>query len=230
MNQKIAWVTGGRGGIGSAVLNKLCYEEMGFWKVLSVGRGEDNDIVCDVSSQEDVMKMTVKEPKPDVLVTCHAADALHSTIEDMMNIDVLGVHYICLHSVTNMIKNEWGRIINLTSYHTQGTYPNREAYCAAKSGVAGYSRSLALTLAKHNITVNCVAPGVTETPRTRKFIQEGLVDEERLLKRTPLRRFVEPFEVADLVAFLASDKASAITGQEIIIDNGYTISNYPGDY
>ena len=226
-NQKIAWVTGGRGGIGSTVV--IALKNSGY-ETFSFGRNEENDIICDVSNQDNVMEMTAKEQKPDVLVTCHAADALHSTIEDMMAIDVLGVHYICLHSVTNMIKNGWGRIINLTSYHTQGTYPNRESYSSAKSAVAGYTRSLALTLAKHNITCNSVAAGVTATERTEKFIRNGLVDRTKLLKRTPLGRFAEPEDIANVVAFLASDKASFVTGQEWVVDGGYTISNSPEDY
>lgn len=226
-NQKIAWVTGGRGGIGSAVCKAL--ENMGHI-VESIGRDVENDIICDLSNQDDVIKAALSNDKPNIIVTCHAADAIYSTIEEIIATDFLGVHYACLHFISKMIKNEWGRIINLTSYHSLATYPNRMEYSSAKAGVAGYSRSLALTLAQHNITVNCVAPGVTETSRTRKFIEERLVDEERLLKRTPLRRFAQPEEIAYLVAFLASDKSSFITAQQIVIDGGYTASNWPGDY
>ena len=226
-NQKIAWVTGGRGGIGSAVVEALVLQND--YAVQSIGRDEENDIIIDLIMEEDVAFYANMNESPNILVTCHAA-RVGSTVEGIIEVDLLGVHNVCKHFISKMIKNEWGRIINLTSYHTQGTYPEREGYAAAKSGVAGYTRSLALTLAKYNITCNCVAPGVTDTPRTREFIKQGLVNEEALLKRTPLRRFAQPEDVANLVAFLASDKAEFITGQEIFCDGGYGISNYAGDY
>ena len=226
---KIAWVTGGRGGIGSAVMTAF---ENANYHTLPVGKSSENAWVIDLSHSRNIETLARKlrvADYPDIIVTCHAAPGM-ARDEDIVNLDLIGTMGITSYFTKKMIKNKWGRIINLTSYHSQATYPHREGYAAAKAGVAGYSRSLALSLAEHNITVNCVAPGVTETPRTRKFIKEGLVDEDRLLARTPLRRFAQPAEIADLVAFLASDKAEFITGQEIVIDGGYGISNNPGDY
>ena len=226
---KIAWVTGGRGGIGSAVVTAL--ENMKY-RVYTVGENEENDLRVDLSNDEHVEFM-IKEKAysvlPDVIVTCHAAPAM-APIEETIALDLLGVHRVCKHFISKMIKNKWGRIINLTSYHSSVTYPERHGYAGAKSGVRGYSRSLALTLAKHNITVNCIAPGPIETPRTRKFIKEGLIDEDRILKRTPLRRLGQPEDIANMVAYLASDKAEFITAQEFIVDGGYSASAYPDDY
>ena len=225
---KIAWVTGGRGGIGSAVVTAL--NNMGY-ETKTVGKSSKNDYSYDLSEHIRFIIGFIPEVNllPDIIVTCHAAPAMAS-LEDIIDTDLLGVHNVCKHFISKMIKNEWGRIINLTSYHTQATYPDRMGYAAAKGGVRSYSRSLALTLAKYNITVNCVGASPVDTPRTRKFIKEGLINEDRIIKRTPLRRLAQPEDVANVVAFLASDKAEFITAQEWMVDGGYLASSFPGDY
>jgi len=122
----------------------------------------------------------------------------------------------------NMIKNNYGRIVNVSSVTGPlVSNPGETAYSAAKAAMVGMSRSLAIEVAKYNITVNNVAPG---------WIGTGSSTEEEIVaaENTPMGRAGSPQEVADLIAFLASDESTYITGQMIVIDGGNTIQEYKG--
>ena len=116
-----------------------------------------------------------------------------------------------------MVKNRWGRIINISS--TSAVLGNKgQANCAAaKAGIEAMSRSLARELGSRNINVNCVAPGFIETDMTKE-ISDG--NEDFLASQIPLGRLGKPNEIAEVVNFLASDKANYITGQTIHVNGG----------
>ena len=124
-----------------------------------------------------------------------------------------------------MIKSNYGRIVNVSSVTGPlVSNPGETAYSAAKAAMVGLSRSLAIEVAKSNITVNNVAPGWIGTGSSTK-------EEHVAAENTPIGRAGSPQEVADLIAFLASDESTYITGQMIVIDGGNTIQEYkgPGD-
>jgi len=122
----------------------------------------------------------------------------------------------------HMIKNNYGRIVNVSSVTGPlVSNPGETAYSAAKAAMVGMSRSLAIEVAKHNITVNNVAPGWIGTGSSTP-------EEQVAAENTPLGRAGSPREVADLIAFLASDESTYITGQMIVIDGGNTIQEYKG--
>lgn len=118
-----------------------------------------------------------------------------------------------------MIRQNYGRIVNTSSIGALGNI-GQANYAASKAGVIGLTYTLALELARYNITVNCVAPGATRTPMTA-----GIPDNlrEALIQKIPLRRMAEPEEIAHLHLFLASDEAAYITGQVIFCDGGVSV-------
>ena len=136
---------------------------------------------------------------------------------DVLNIHLNGTFKISKTVLKLMLKKRWGRIINITS--TSAAIGNRGQanYAAAKSGVEGFSRSLAKEVGSRGITVNSVAPGYIDTDMTDQ-IDEKIKKE--ILKKIPLSRFGKPREVAELIEFLISDEASYITGQTIHINGG----------
>ena len=124
--------------------------------------------------------------------------------------------------VPGMIERGYGRIVNMSSVTGPVVAnPEEAAYCAAKAGVLGLTRGLALDVAKHGITVNAVGPGWIDTGSTTEGERAGALN-------TPLGRAAHPEEVGRLVCFLASDEASYITGQLVVIDGGNTIQEYKG--
>jgi 3-oxoacyl-[acyl-carrier protein] reductase len=125
-----------------------------------------------------------------------------------------GFYNVTQPLIMPMVRHRWGRIINMTS--VSGLTGNRGQvnYSAAKAGIIGATKALAQEMAKRNITVNAVAPGLIETD----MIQD--VPLEHVMPMIPMRRLGQPQEVADLVAFLASEKAGYITGQVIGINGG----------
>jgi 3-oxoacyl-[acyl-carrier protein] reductase len=121
-----------------------------------------------------------------------------------------------------MIKNKYGRIVNVSSVTGPlVSNPGESAYSAAKAAIVGMSRSLAIEVAQYNITVNNVAPGWIGTGSSTE-------EEKVAAENTPMGRAGTPQEVADLIAFLASDESTYITGQMIVIDGGNTIQEYKG--
>jgi NAD(P)-dependent dehydrogenase (short-subunit alcohol dehydrogenase family) len=252
---RVAVVTGAGSGIGAAVAEKLFRLHA---NVELIARSETNVAaaahrldpalgqarfhVCDVRSEKELIgvrdDILSSRGKIDVLVTCAAAGAAAGQAEEMsletwrsiMETDLDGVFLTCKIFGACMIRGGYGRIVNMTSFHTIATYPYRVAYNAAKSGVEGLTRALAVEWGRHGITVNAVAPGPIRTPRTTWFLSQSPDTETGMLGRTPATRIGETDDVAALVAFLASEEARHVNGQQIVIDGGWTKSAWWGDY
>jgi 3-oxoacyl-[acyl-carrier protein] reductase len=120
-----------------------------------------------------------------------------------------------------MMKQRYGRIVNITSVVGASGNPGQANYAAAKAGVAGMTRALAREVGSRGITVNCVAPGFIETDMTRSL---GEAQSASLLSQIPLGRLGQPVEIAHAVAFLASPEASYITGTELHVNGGMLMS------
>jgi len=133
--------------------------------------------------------------------------------------------------VPGMKRNGWGRIVNIASAHALVASPFKSAYVAAKHGIAGLTRTVALETAEHGITVNAICPGYVLTPLVERQIPDqararGISEEQVvrdvLLAAQPTRKFVEISQVAALAAFLCSDDAASITGALLPVDGGWT--------
>ena len=119
-----------------------------------------------------------------------------------------------------MVARGYGRIVNLSSIWGQVSRPRRVTYALTKSGLNGLTRTLAVELAAHNVLVNAVAPGYVNTELTRQNNSPQEID--AICQTIPARRLAEPAEIAEVVAFLCSEKNSYITGQTIVVDGGFT--------
>lgn len=136
---------------------------------------------------------------------------------DIMNVHLNGTFQLSKRALKMILKNKWGRIINISSASASIGNRGQSNYAAAKAGVEAFTKSLAKEVGKRDITVNAVAPGFISTDMTEQ--NEG-VSSKDLVKEIPLGRFGEPNEVANLVHFLCTDDASYITGQTIHINGG----------
>src|SRR5205085_2830282 len=134
-------------------------------------------------------------------------------------------------AIPAMKQKGWGRIINTASAHSLVASPNKSAYVAAKHGIAGLTKTVALEAARDGITVNCISPGYVWTPLVEQQIPDtmatrGLTREQVmndvLLAAQPTKRFVTPDEVAALAVFLCRDEAASVTGANLSMDGGWT--------
>jgi 3-oxoacyl-[acyl-carrier protein] reductase len=139
--------------------------------------------------------------------------------ETVLGINLKGAFNCARAAARGMLKNQYGRIVNISSVSGIIGNTGQVNYCASKAGLLGLTKALAKELGSRNITVNAVAPGFITTEMTA-----GLPEDikEKMLAQIPLRRFGGPEEIAELVAFLASDAAAYITGQTITVDGGMT--------
>lgn len=218
--EKIALITGSSRGIGNAIAKM--FKSNGF-KLLTPSRKEMN--LNDNLSIESYCKKI--EDDIDVLINCAGVNTI-ATLNDlndndlnsMIQIDLLAPLKIiqCLND--KMGRNRLGHIVNISSIWSIISKEGRSGYSAAKAGINGMTRTLALEFASKNILINSVAPGYVNTELTKQ--NNTAEDIANITSLIPLQRLADPDEIASLVYFLCSDMNTYITGQTIIIDGGYT--------
>ncbi len=245
LDGKVAVVTGSSRGIGRAIALKLADRGAKVVVNYRISQAEAEEVAslirkcgseavtfkADVSRREEaealIQEALGRFGRLDILV--NNAGLIRDTLlvrmsdEDwdlVMDVNLRGTFYCCRAAVRPMIRQRWGRIINMSSIVGVHGNVGQTNYSAAKAGVIGFTKSLAKEVASRNVTVNVVAPGLIETDVTTKLNERVKAE---LFKRIHLGRLGTPEEVAELVAFLASDAAGYITGQVLLIDGGMSL-------
>jgi NAD(P)-dependent dehydrogenase (short-subunit alcohol dehydrogenase family) len=241
MGKRIALVTGAAKGIGRAITQKLVEEnyfviatdidaEGGKKLLKDFGKEKLQFAKADICKEKIVLKLfekIIKEYKQlDVLV--NNAGIIRDNViwkmsledfEAVLNINLKGTWLMCREAARMMRQQTSGRIINIASRAWLGN-AGQSNYSASKAGVVALTRVLALELGKYNVCVNAVAPGLIDTPLSQKLPKDVL---QKLLDAQPTKTMGKPDDVANMVAFLASEKAQFITGQTIYVDGGKSI-------
>lgn len=239
MTKRVALVTGGSKGIGAACVKSLA--QAGFNVAIHYRSGEADahqlaqslpgeakvfgaDLTTPGACEELVKKVKAEMGSLDVLVN-NAGLALdqilpfakEEDLDKMLGTNLKPVFLLCKLSAKQMIRQKWGRIINLSSVVGYTGNGGQSMYAATKGAITAFTKSIAVDLAGFGITANCVAPGLIDTDMTAKIPEEA---KAAILGKIPLKRAGQPSEVASAVAFLASDNSSYITGSTIHVNGG----------
>jgi NAD(P)-dependent dehydrogenase (short-subunit alcohol dehydrogenase family) len=186
--------------------------------------------VTDTEQMKTLGEKTIKKfGRVDILVN-NAGIVLDSPFQEIteekwqhiFNVNVHGIFRGSQSVVNQMIEQKYGKIINISSIHSIIGVNNFTAYCSTKGAVTQITKSLAAELARHNIQVNAICPGYVKSEITKSVLDNEDIY-EKVIKRIPLKRMAEPEEIAWLAVYLASDIASFITGESIVMDGGQTV-------
>ena len=245
LNNKIAIVTGASQGIGKIIAfelaksgahvacisrNKKAIESI--VEEITINGGQASSFPCDISDSDtlsEIITEIIKEnSRIDILVN-NAGITKDSLLirmsieqwDDVINTNLKGAFHCTKAVVRYMMKNKFGRIINITSIVGLTGNAGQANYAASKAGLIGMTKSIAKEVASRGITANCIAPGWIETSMTDKL--SGEVKNE-FLSHIPVGRIGSPDDIANAVIFLASDEAGYITGQTITVDGGRIIN------
>lgn len=246
LKERIAIVTGAGQGIGLGIARALATEgahivigelvpergEAAAKNLISEGH-HAQAIPLDVSTTNScsalVDAVLEQHKRIDILVNCAGMFTVHKSEEFpeenwRQHIDVLlnGVFFMTQAVARKaMIPQKAGNVVTVASIGGMGGWPMRAGYNAAKAGVIVLNEVLATEWAQYNIRLNCVSPGVTRTEMVEKVIASGASSMERYSNRTPMKRIAEIEEISSAVLFLASDRASYITGENLRVDGGW---------
>ena len=232
---KTALVTGASRGIGKAIAEKLKADNYKVLGTATTDSGVDTlntngfeGYLLDLNSKDSIDNFwsQLESDNKTISVLVNNAGITRDNIilrmsdeewSDIMNVHLYGTFQLSKRALKMMLKNKWGRIINLSSASASIGNRGQSNYAAAKAGVEAFTKSLAKEVGKRDITINAIAPGFISTDMTEN--NKG-VNADYLVKEIPLGRFGEPEEVASLISFICSDGASYITGQTIHINGG----------
>jgi len=245
MSQKVAYVTGGMGGIGTAICQRLHTEGfkviagcgptrdhkkwideqkvLGYTFYASVGNVGDWD-----STVEAFTKTRAEHGSIDVLVNNAGITKdrmfLKMSRDDwdaVMNTNLDSMFNVTKQVVADMVEKGWGRIINISSVNGEKGQAGQTNYSAAKAGMHGFTKALALEVAKSGVTVNTISPGYIGTKMVTAIPQEIL--DSKILPQIPVGRLGKPEDIANAYYFLANEESAFVTGQVISVDGGLVI-------
>jgi NAD(P)-dependent dehydrogenase (short-subunit alcohol dehydrogenase family) len=236
---RTALVTGGTRGIGLAITRALRTEGA---RVVAIGQAKDqieafrrefgDDPLASVESadvrdraalesvRDKLTGLDILVPNAGINTRVKALELDDGPLRDMFDTNLYGVFVTCQVFGPLLFKRPGGRVVvtgSLSAIHGMNL---RVAYAATKAGISGLVRSLAVEWGPHGVTVNAVGPGIIKTPLTMAYMDQFPERVSAAIEHTPLGRLGEPEDVADVVTFLASDKARFITGQTIFVDGG----------
>jgi len=248
---KTALVTGSTSGIGLAIARAFAAEGA---RVMLNGFGDAEEIArlceelgalhdgADLGKVDQIEAMiarcTAEIGSPDILVNnagiqfvAPVAEFPTDKWDAILAINLTAVFHTTRRALPGMRAKGWGRIINTASAHSLVASPNKSAYVAAKHGVAGFTKAVALETARDGITVNCISPGyvwttlvenqIPDTMKARGLTRDQVINDV-LLAAQPTKRFVTPEEVAGLALYLSGDSAGSVTGANLSMDGGWT--------
>ena len=250
LDGKVAVITGGASGIGRAIATDLAAQGARV-VVADLDEGEGKALAstitglfqrADVSSRDDcrtLVESAVREyGSVDILVNNaglqHVApieDFPEDKWEYIVRVMLVGAFHLTKYAIPHMYAKGWGRVINISSVHGLVASPYKSAYVAAKHGLNGFTKAIALEAAEKGVTVNAICPSYVRTPLVEKQIadqarvhgiSEDAVVRDIMLAPAALKRLLEPSEVAAYASFLCSDAAAGITGSLQVIDCGWT--------
>ncbi|MBV8897895.1 MAG: 3-hydroxybutyrate dehydrogenase [Acidobacteriaceae bacterium] len=255
LDGKTAVITGAASGVGFAIAQAM--SEAGASIVLADLDGDSGERareaiarapaasrfvktnVADVDAVRRLMDTAVEHfGAVDILVNNAGLQFLSPVVEFpeerwnlLVDVILTGTFLCSKYALPHMLRRKWGRVINIASLHAKVASPFKSAYVAAKHGVLGFTKTLALEVAEHNITCNAICPAYVRTPLVEKQIAEqamrhGIAADEVVSKimtePAAIKRLLEPSEVAALAVYLTSDLAAGITGAALDIDLGWT--------
>lgn len=242
LDGRVAIVTGGARGIGQAIADLLARQgahvviaDIQYESAFAVAEAINaayNCIACavqvnvaDGESAKNLIAQTMKQyDRLDILVNNAGItrDTLIMRMEEsdwdiVINVNLKGAYNCSKAAIRQMMKQRYGRIINISSVSGQAGQVGQTNYSASKAGLIGFTKALAREVASRQITVNAIAPGFVPTALTNELAQDL---KDMIIRATPLGRMGKPEEIASAVVFLASEEAAYITGQVLAIDGG----------
>ena len=246
MSDRCAIVTGGASGIGLAIAERLAADgaavaifdrdgdaaETAAGKITAAG-GRAIGLLVDVTDRAQidagVAGVRSRLARPTILVNNAGLDYFGRFLKvtpeawnRILEVNLTGTFHCCQAVVPDMVEEGWGRIVNISSSSAQGGQPLMTPYVAAKAGVIGLTKALALELGPSGITVNTIPPGFIDTPMLRAADAKGRLGDgiDHNAARTPVRRVGQPEDIAAMCAFLVRDEASYVTGQVLGVNGG----------
>lgn len=248
MTNKTAFITGAGSGIGREIARVLAAKG---WNIIATdinkegaeetvallkeAGGDGIAVYCDVASLESVQQAVEKSKsyygKIDVLVNNAGWDKVGPFLENdpaiwqkLIDINLMGHIHTCKEILPIMVENGGGKVINIASDAGRVGSSGEAVYSAAKGGVIAFTKTIAREMARNNINVNCVCPGPADTPLFADISDGNEKLAAALKKAIPFRRLAKPVDIANAVAYFASEEAEYVTGQTLSVSGGLTMS------
>ena len=241
MPDRIAIITGAGKGIGKAIAERLSAD--GFYVALVdvdqaameeavaiIGADKATGYLVDITNENQVKALfeNIENAKNKIDLLVNNAGIIRDNLiwnlsandfDAVINVNLKGTWLMCRGAAIRMKQQKYGCIVNIASRAWLGN-AGQTNYSASKAGIIGLTRSLALEMGRHNVSVNAIAPGLIDTPLTQKLDKDVL---DKLIQAQPSRSMGKPEDIANVVSFLASERTSFMTGQTLYVDGGKSI-------